>query len=51
MVDTDGVWLSDEKFTATIQKFASGNDVLEHFCIDGVPLCELVDNLDEYEPM
>ncbi len=51
MVDTDCVWLSDENFTATIQKFANGNDVLEHFCIEGTPLCKLVDKLDEYEPM
>ncbi len=51
MVDTDCVWLSDENFTATVRKFANGNDVLEHFCIEGTPLCKLVDNLDDYEPM
>lgn len=51
MVDTDCVWLSDETFSATVQKFANGNDALEHFCIEGTPLCKLVDNLDEYEPM
>ncbi len=51
MVDTDCVWLSDENFTATVRKFANGNDVLEHFCIEGTPLCKLVDYLDEYEPM
>ena len=44
MVDTDCVWLSDGNFTATIKKFANGNDVLENFC-------KLVDKLDEYEPM
>ena len=51
MVDTDWVWLSDENFTATVRKFDNGNDVLEHFCIDGVPLYKLVDKLDEYESM
>lgn len=51
MVDTDCVWLSDEHFSATVRKFANGNDVLEHFCIEGTPLCKLVDNLDEYESM
>jgi hypothetical protein len=51
MVDTECVWLSDENFTAKVQKFANGNDVLEHFCIEGTPLCKLVDCLDEYEPM
>ncbi len=51
MVDTDCVWLSDGNFTATIRKFANGNDVLENFCIEGIPLYKLVDKLDEYEPM
>ncbi len=51
MVDTDCVWLSDGNFTATIKKFANGNDVLENFCIEGIPLYKLVDKLDEYEPM
>lgn len=51
MVDTDCVWLSDEVFTAMIQRFENGNDALEHFVIDGKPLYELVDNLDYCEPM
>ena len=51
MVDEDCVWLSDENFTATIKKFANGNDVLENFCIENVPLYKLVDKLDDYEPM
>ncbi len=51
MVDTDYVWLSDETFTATIQKFANGNDALLHFCINGIPLYKLVDDLEEFEPM
>ena len=51
MVDEDCVWLSDEKFTAMTRKFGNGNDVLERFEIDGIPLWKLVDELDEYEPM
>ena len=51
MVDEACVWLSDENFTATIKKFANGNDVLENFCIEDVPLYKLVDKLDDYEPM
>lgn len=51
MVDDDCVWLSDESFTAMTKKFDSGNDVLLHFRIGGKPLCKLVDELEEYEPM
>lgn len=51
MVDEDCVWLSDKTFTEMRQRFANGNDVLEHFCLDGIPLCKLVDKLDDYEPM
>ncbi|HBC21658.1 MAG TPA: hypothetical protein DC009_06190 [Porphyromonadaceae bacterium] len=51
MVDEDCVWLSDEKFTAMYERFLNGNDVLEHFCIDGTPLFQLVDELDDFEPM
>lgn len=51
MVDTDCVWLSDEKFTAMKRKYRNANDVLQHFCIDGKPLYQLVDELEDYEPM
>lgn len=51
MVDTDCVWLSDESFTAMIQRFSNGNDVLEHFYIEDTPLYKLVDKLDDFEPM
>ena len=51
MVDTDCVWLSDEKFSAMNKKFKNGNDVLENFLIDGEPLYKLVDKLEEFEPM
>lgn len=51
MVDTDCVWLSDANFTAMNKRFENGNDVLEHFCINDIPLYKLVDKLDEYEPM
>lgn len=51
MVDTDCVWLSDETFTATIHKFANGNEALLNFCINDIPLYKLVDDLEEFEPM
>lgn len=51
MVDEDCVWLSDENFTAMTQRFDSGNDVLENFMIEGTPLIQLINQLDECEPM
>ncbi len=51
MVDEDCVWLSDSNFCAMTQKFKNGNDVLEHFTIDGKPLASIVDDLDAYEAM
>ena len=51
MVDTDCVWLSDKDFTAMVQKFANGNDVLEHFKLDGQPLYKVVEELEDFEPM
>lgn len=51
MVDTDCVWLSDETFTETIQKFANGNEALLNFCINDIPLYKLVDDLEEFDPM
>ena len=51
MVDDDGVRLSDDAFTAKITRFESGNDVLEHFLIDGKPLIKMIDKLDECEPI
>lgn len=51
MVDTDCVWLSHDIFTAMIKKFANGNDVLEHFCLNNISLYKLVNKLDGYEPM
>lgn len=51
MVDDDCVWLSDSNFCAMSQKFKNGNDVLEHFMIEGKPLISIVDDLEEYEPM
>lgn len=50
MVDEDCIWLSDSKFCAQFQRFEHGNDVLENFKIDGVPLIELMEQLDEFEP-
>lgn len=51
MVDEDCVWLSDERFTAMLQRFESGNDALENFLIEGKPLIQLIGELDECEAM
>lgn len=51
MVDTDCVWLSDKSFTEKKKKFKNGNDVLKNFIINGKPLYQLTDKLEEYEPM
>lgn len=50
MTDTDCVWLSNENFTAMIERYKDGNDLLEHFLIEGTPLIRLIDQLEEYEP-
>lgn len=49
MVDKDCVWLSDKNFTKTNKRFKDGNDVLTNFLIDGTPLYQLVDKLEDYE--
>lgn len=51
MVDTNCVWLSDETFSTMKKKFENGNDALINFVIDGKPLYQLVDKLEDYEPM
>ena len=51
MVDDNCVWLSDSNFCEMKQKFKNGNDVLEHFMIEGKPLISIVDDLEDYEPM
>lgn len=49
MTDVECVWLSDETFTAMIRRYEDGNDLLEHFLIEGTPLIRLVDQLEECE--
>lgn len=51
MVDDDCVWLSDSAFCEMREKFKNGNDVLEHFLIEGKPLISIIDDLEDYEPM
>ena len=51
MVDEDSVWLTDETFCEQRQQFQSGNDVLESFMIDGKRLKDVIDELEEFEPM
>lgn len=50
MVDNDGVWLSDEQFSAKNKRFENGNDVLESFSIEGRKLIDIIDELDYAEP-
>ena len=47
----DGVWLSDPKFTAKLEHFPSGNAFLENFRIDGHRLIDLIDRLDDVQPI
>lgn len=51
MVDDGCVWLSDKTFCEMRRKFRDCNDVLEKFNIEGKPLKDIVDELDDYEPM
>lgn len=51
LTDDDGVWLSDEHFTAKLRRFESGNDVLKHFILNGKPLLNRIGELEECEPM
>lgn len=51
MTDTDCVWRSDDSFSAKLERYENGNAVLQYFCIEGVPLCLLVNSLEEFEPM
>lgn len=50
MVDEDCVWLSDEIFSAQLQRFANGNDVIENFLIGDQKLLDIIDSLDYSEP-
>ena len=50
MVDTDCVWLSDKNFTAQIKRFSNANEVIEKFEIEHVPLINLINELEEFEP-
>lgn len=47
----NGVWLSDSKYTAKLEHFANGNDFLENFKIDGRRLIDLIDQLDDVQPI
>lgn len=51
MVDTNCVWLSDESFSKMTQRFNTANEVLCNFKINGIPLYQLVDKLEDFEPM
>jgi hypothetical protein len=41
----------DETFRHELQRFKDGNDVLEHFYIGGVKLLDLIDKINDVEPL
>ncbi len=47
----DHVALCDEHYTEEYQVFPDGNTALEQFEIDGKPLLDLIDQLEEVEPV
>ena len=49
--DKDHVALCDEHYTEEYQVFPDGNTALEQFKIDGKSLLELIDQLEEVEPV
>ena len=49
--DTDHVALCDEHYTEEYQVFPDGNTALEQFKIEGKSILELIDQLEEVEPI
>ena len=49
--DIDHVALCDEHYTEEYQVFPDGNTALEQFKIEGKNLLELIDKLEEVEPV
>ncbi len=43
--------LSDEHFTEEYEVFPTANAFIENFKIDGKPLIDLIDELEDVEPM
>ena len=51
LTTTDHVALCDENYTEEYQVFSDGNAALEQFMIEGESLLELIDQLEEVEPV
>ena len=51
LTTTDHVALCDEHYTEEYQVFSDGNAALEQFMIEGKSLLELIDQLEEVEPV
>lgn len=51
MFEPDAVYESDEHFTAQYQKFEDGNDYIEHYFFEGKPLIEIIDELEDVDPV
>lgn len=51
LTETDHVAYCDEHYTEEYQVFPSANELIEQFAIDGKPLIELIDELEDVEPI
>lgn len=51
MFEPDAVYESDNHFTAKLKKFQDGNDYIENYLIDGIRLIDIIDELEDVEPM
>lgn len=49
--DSEHVAYCDDHYTEEYQRFPDGNTALEQFTIDGKPLIELINDLENVEPM
>ena len=49
--DSKHVAYCDEHYTEEYQVFPDGNTALEQFIIDGKPIIELIDELEDVEPI
>ena len=51
LMDKDHVAVCDSHYTEEYEVFESANDLIEKFIIDGKPLIELIDELEDVEAM
>lgn len=51
MFEPEAVYETDDQFNAKLQKFADGNDYIENYLVDGHRLIDIIDDLEDVEPM